>query len=473
MTNQEIIKKIKNEFGNSSDIVVRELSDKISYIYLESVSSDDKVSNFLLKSIVKLDKTEDIFNSLKNMIFNSHIQELEKLDDCYYYLTSGYTCLFIEKEKKYIVIETKATLDRGVTESNSEPLIRGPKDSFTENNSTNIGLIRKRIKDTKLRIDELKIGRRTQNKVSIIYIEDIAKNNTVNSVKKTLRSIDIDGILDTGYLQDFLESKNPSTFPQMISTERPDFSCQGLLDGKVIVMVENTPYVLMLPAVLTDFFKTSEDYYQFSYSSSFNRILKVLAFFITIMAPAIYIALMSFNQEMIPNQLLISMAIQRSQIPFPTFIEVIIFIIIFEILREADIKSPSVGGASMSIVGALVLGDAAITAGLVSPIVIIVVAFTSICELTFTDTDFINALRQWRLLFIFSTVFIGIIGIIIAGLILLIKLAELELYDTPFLSPFSPLYTDSLKDSLVLFPKNKLKERPSYLTNNKTKAGNL
>lgn len=471
MTNQEIIEKIKATLGNSSDIVVREVSNKITYIYLESVSSDDKVSDFLLKSIVNLEKSEDIFSMLKSNIYNSHIKELEKLEECYYYLASGYTCLFIEKEKTYIAVETKATLDRGVMESNSEPLIRGPKDSFTENNAINIGLIRKRIKDPKLRIDELEIGRRTQNKVSVIYIEDIAKENTVNSVKKILEDINIDGILDSGYLQDFLESKSPSTFPQMISTERPDFSCQGLLNGKVIVMVENTPYVLMLPAVLTDFFKTSEDYYQLSVSSSFSRILKVFAFIITIIAPAIYIALMTFNQEMIPNQLLISMAIQRSQVPFPTFIEVIIFILIFEILREADIKSPSVSGASMSIVGALVLGDAAITAGLVSPTVIIVVAFTSICELAFTDTDFINALRQWRLLFIFSTVFIGIIGIVIAGIIFLIKLAELELFDTPYLLPFSPIYIDSLKDSIILFPKNKMKKRASYLTDNQTKAG--
>lgn len=471
MKNQEIIKTIKTELGNSSDIVVREVSDKITYIYLESVSSDDKVSNFLLKSIVKLENSKEIFNALKNNIYNSHIEELEELNECYYYLASGYTCLFIEKEKKYIAIETKATLDRGVMESNSEPLIRGPKDSFTENNSINIGLIRKRIKDPKLRVDELKVGRRTQNKVSVIYIEDIAKNNTVNTVKKTLADIDIDGIFDSGYVQDFLESKNPSTFPQMISTERPDFSCQGLLNGKVIVMIENTPYVLILPAVITDFFKTSEDYYQLSVSSSFSRILKLIAFIITIIAPAIYIALMTYNQEMIPNQLLISMAVQRGQIPFPTFIEVIIFIIIFEILREADIKSPSVSGASMSIVGALVLGEAAITAGLVSPTVIIVVAFTSICELAFTDTDFINALRQWRLLFVFSTVFFGFIGIVVAGIIFIIKLAELELYDTPYLIPFSPIYADSFKDSIILFPKNKMKKRPKYLTDNQKKAG--
>ena len=166
------ISEIKSKLGNSSDIVVRYLKN-ISYIYLESVSSDDKISNFLLKSITKLSDIDNLFNALKENIYNSHIEILSDINESYYYLSSGYTCLFINNENKYIVIETKLKLDRGVTESSSEPLIRGPKDSFTENNAINLGLIRKRIKDPKLRVDELKLGRRTNSKTSIIYIDDI------------------------------------------------------------------------------------------------------------------------------------------------------------------------------------------------------------------------------------------------------------------------------------------------------------
>ena len=400
MTNKERIEKIQKELGNSSDIVVRELNKKISYLFLESVSSDDKISNFLVKSIVEMENQEDIFHTIQNTLYNSHIVVLDKTSDCYYYLSSGYTCLFIDQEKKYLAIETKTKLDRGVTESTSEPSIRGPKDSFTENHAVNLGLIRKRIKDPKLRILETKIGRRTQSKVSLIYIEDIADQKRVETIQNSLKTIDIDGILDTGYLRDFLQSHEKSFFPKMISSERPDLACQGILNGKIVIMVENSPYVLIMPATLTDFFKSSEDYYQSYSSSNFSRILKVIAFFVTILTPAIYIALMTFNQEMIPDQLLISLATQRSEVPFPTFMEVTIFVILFEILREADIKSPSASGASMSIVGALILGDASVAAGIVSPIVVIVVAITSICELVFTDMDFINAIRQWRLLFI-------------------------------------------------------------------------
>ena len=462
------IDMIKKNLGNSSDIVIRNL-ENISYIYLESVSSDDKISNFLLKSITKFINIDNLLEELKSNIYNSHIEIISDINDSYYYLASGYTCLFINNEDKYIAIETKLKIDRGVTESTSEPLIRGPKDSFTENNAINLGLIRKRIKDPKLRIDEIKLGRRTSSKTSIIYIDDIVNKDSVNQIKKILGKIDIDGILDTGYLRDFLEKEQKSLFPKIISTERPDLTCQNLLNGKIIIMVENSPYVIILPAVLSDFFKTSEDYYQSSVSSSFSRILKWIAFIITITAPSIYIACMTFNQEMIPDQLLISLATQRSQVPFPTFIEVIIFVIFFEILREADIKYPNASGASMSIVGALILGDAAVTAGIVSPFVIIVVAITSVCELVFTDMDFINAIRQWRLLFIISTVFTGLLGIVIISLILIIELASIENLQAPYLEPYSPLNIDNLKDSILLFKTTKRKKRNAFLTKNKVR----
>lgn len=471
MQNKKRIKSIKEQMGYSSDIVEREINNKLSYVYLESVSSDDKISNFLLKSITRYEKVEDLLKELKSNIYNSHIIELKEFNDVYYYLACGYTCLFIDGETNYIAIETKASLDRSVAESTSEPLIRGPKDSFTENNATNLGLIRKRIKDPKLRIDEVKLGKRTNSKVSIIYIEDIALKKNVDTIKDSLNKIDIDAVLDTGYIRDYLETQEKSLFPKMISTERPDLCCQGILNGKIAIMVENSPYALVTPAILTDFLKNPEDYYLKFTSSTFSRVIKFIAFFITILTPALYIALMTFNQEMIPDQLIISLATQRSQVPFPTFMEVIIFVIIFEILREADIKSPSASGASMSIVGALILGDAAVSASIVSPFVIIVVAITSICELVFTDMDFINAIRHWRLLFIFSTVFTGIIGVVVAGLILIIKLASLEPLNVPYLIPFSPFNLSGMKDNILLFPTNKRFRRQNYLTKN-TKRGN-
>ena len=230
-----LISRIKKKLGNSSDIVERQINN-ITYIYLESVSSDDKISNFLNKSITNIKNFNDLLNKLENTIYNSHITTLNDLEECYYYLASGYTCLFIKGYTKYIAIETKTKLDRGITESSSEPLIRGPKDSFTENHAINIGLIRKRIKDSNLWIEDKKIGRRTKTKVSLIYIKDIADPKNIKMIKKHLNNIDIDGIIDSGYIRDYLETKQKSSFPKMISSERPDLTCQNLLNGKIVIL---------------------------------------------------------------------------------------------------------------------------------------------------------------------------------------------------------------------------------------------
>lgn len=462
-----LIKIIKQNFGNSSDIVERKINN-ITYIFLESVSSDDKISNFLNKSITKIESTNRLFNELNNKIYNSNIKIENDLKKVFYYLSSGYTCLFIDREKEYIVIETKNKLDRGINISNSEPNIKGPKDSFTENHSTNIGLIRKRIKEKNLWVKNFILGKRTKTITSIIYDEKIINKKILYKIKKIIKKIDIDSVIDSSYIKNYLEEK--SIFPTIISTERPDLVCQHILNGKIVILTENSPIALILPATLDDFLKSAEDYYQKSTNASFNRIIRYIALIITILTPAIYVSLMTFNQEMIPDQLLISLATQRSKVPFPTFIETILFIIIFEILREADIRSPSSSGASMSIVGALVLGDAAVSADIVSPIAIIIVALTSICELIFVDQDLTNAIRIWRIIFIISTIIFGFIGIICVGIILVIKLSEINTYNIPYLTPISPLDKNLISDSIILKNSMQRKERPGYLTKNKIRV---
>ncbi len=475
------IDKINNyileSYHHSSDIVTRKINVKgtdILCIYLESVASDDKISEFLMKEINTYSKnkilTVNLFDKLKNTIPNSHITVESKLEDCFTKLASGFTCIFIDGDKQYITVETKSKLDRGITESTSESIVRGPKDSFTENNSTNLGLIRKRIKDKNLWYDEIKIGRRTNTKVTIAYINGIANEHIVNNIKEKLNKIDIDGIIDSGNIRDFL-IQNQSIFPEIKSTERPDLACNSLLEGKIIILVENTPFTLILPITLNDFLHASEDYYQKSSNVSFTRILRYISFLITITIPGLYTALTTFNQEIIPDQLLISLAIQRDGVPFSTVFELVIMIITFEILRESDIRLPSTMGAAISIVGALVLGEAAVSAGIVSPIVIIVVAITSICGLLFTDIDFVNAIRWWRFIFIIFSATAGLIGFVIAAVLFINKLASITFDNVCYLAPFSPLYVKSINDSIIKLPNNKLKNRSPYITKNTTKLG--
>ncbi|MCI8347377.1 MAG: spore germination protein, partial [Bacilli bacterium] len=339
-----------------------------------------------------------------------------------------------------------------------------PKDSFTENHNMNLGLIRKRIKDPNLWFKEVTVGRRSKTKVAIAYIKDIVELKRVNDIEKKLKQIDIDAILDSGYIRKFLEGKQRSTFPQMITTEKPDMVCGELLDGKLAIIVENTPFVLITPATLISFLHAPTDYYEKASNVTFSRILRTLAFFITIITPALYIALTTFNHELIPDEFLISIAMQQQGVPFPTVIEVLLFGITFEVLRESDLRAPSAAGTAMSIVGALVLGDAAVSAGVVSPIVVIIVAVTSICEMAFSDIDMINALRSWKIIFIFTSMFMGLIGFLVAMLILIIKLVSLETLDVPYLAPFSPIDIRAWKDSIIKFPVNRLTKRPRYLT---------
>lgn len=468
------IKKIKQDYGQSGDLVTRTIKYKdisILYVYLESVSSDDKVSDFLVQNISSIIKGKNAFNNifeyLKNTIYNSNLSEVANYKDLYLKLSSGFTCIFIEGYSKSITVETRSNIDRGINEATNEMVIRGPKDSFTENHQKNLGLIRKRIKDNNLWFTDLQIGERTKTKVTLGFINGIVDNNNINKIIENLNNINVDGILDSGYIREFLTSNIKTSFPEMISTERPDLVSGALLEGKIVILVENSPYALIIPGLLIDFLHTAEDYYQKPINISLTRILRTLAFILTIVTPAFYIAVTTWNQEVIPNELLISLSIQKEGVPFPTALELIMMITIFEILREADIRMPNSTGASISIVGALILGEAAVSAGIVSPIVIIVVALTSISGLLYTDIDFINGIRWWRLIFIVFATLLGYIGLIIAFFIFLTKLCSIEVLGIPYTTPITPLYPKMLNDSFIRTNRTKQKERAPYLTKNK------
>lgn len=476
--------KIDNNFNNiiksnnnSPDFNTRIINinnKKVGYCFYESVSSDDKISNFINKSLVNIinnsnivdNLINNIFNKINNTLYNSKITKVYDYKSIYYYLSSGYTIIFIDGYNTAIAIETKETLDRGIQKVESEITIKGPKDSFTENYNKNIGLIRKRIKDEKLRIKEYKIGTRTKSKVGIIYIDDITDHKRLKSIERKISNINIDAILDVGYIRDFIESNNNECFPITLNTERPDLICAGLLEGKIAIITENSPNALLLPTTLDNFIHCPEDSYQKAKNVTMTRLIRFIAMITTIITPALYIAITTFNQEVIPDPLLMSLAIQRSGVPFPTAIEILILMITFEMLRESDMRLPEVMGTSISIVGALVLGDAAVNAGIVSPIAVIIVAITSITSLLFTDLDIINAFRWWRFIFIIFSSLIGLVGFIVISIIFIFKLSSIESFNVPYLIPYSPLNKSILSEGIITKSHNKLKNRPNYISNN-------
>ena len=476
----KFIEYIQNMNGNSCDIVTRKIKIKnktIGYIYLESVSSDDKISNFFMKDIstyVKGNKIvffNNLFTNLENSIPNSHLSIETNYEEIFYKLASGYTCIFVDGVDKCITIETKSSLDRGVQEASSEAVVRGPKDSFTENHQKNIGLIRKRIKDKNLYFEDFIIGKRTKTKVTVSYINDIANLHTVKKIKKKLAKIDVDGILDSCYIREFLTNNQTSAFPRFVSTERPDLASTSLLGGKIVILVENSPFVLIIPGLFVDFIHSPEDNYQKWINVDFTRILRLMCLLVTILTPGIYVALTTFNQEIVPDELLISLAVQREGVPFPTTIEIFIMIVTFEMLRESDIRIPNASGAAIGIVGALVLGEAAVTAGIVSPIVIIIVGLTSISGLVFTDIDFINGIRWWRFIFLFASTIIGIFGFTICAIMFVAKLASLEFDGVPYLAPYAP-FLPKTDDGILRKPFTKNNKRANYLTKNTIKMVN-
>ena len=474
-----IIENIKKSYGNSSDLntrIIKKGKTNIGIIFMESSSNTQTISDFVIKAIDYISKNsskifDNLYNNLKNSIFNCQILTTKDFTKLPYYLSSGFTIIVADGKEEAIVLETRANLDRGVTEATNEPVLRGPKDSFTESHTKNIGLIRKRIKDNNLWIDDLKIGKRTKTRISIAYLNDVVNKKDIIKIKEKIKKINIDGILDSGNIKEYL-SNQKSSFPQILSTERPDLTCQSLLNGKIIILVENSPYALILPNIFFDFLHTSEDWFQNNINISFTRILKIIALILTLFTPAIYIAITTFNQAVVPDKLLISLAVQREGVPFPTAFEVLLLMMIFEILRESDIRLPANMGASMSIVGALVLGEAAVNAGIVSPIAVIIVAITSICSLIFTDADFINGIRFWRLIFILSATFLGIIGLLSAIFCFIVKLSSLETLNVSYLSPFSPFNKNDIKNTIARSPLTKNYKRPEYLNiNNYTKQG--
>ena len=471
----EIINKLKIDTNNETDIIYREKKIKnetIYIIYNESLTGNDQISDFIIRSLdsisYRYEKNNNLYKEIINNINNFKVKEITTYKDICYYLNNGFTIIIFENSK-YLALETKKELSRSISTPSTETTLRGSLDSFIEEIQTNVGLVRRRIKDNNLWTINNDIGTYTKTKTTILYINGICKKELVNKVDKSLKEIDIDGITASGNIKNLIEKENKSVFPTIITTQRPDKVAKALLRGKIAILVDGSPYAIILPAVLNDFFLSAEDPYGKSINVSFTRIIRYIAFFISLLTPALYIAITTFNQEILPTDLLINIASQRESVPFPAFFETLIMIISFEILRESDLRIPSFSSSALSIVGALILGEAAVNAGLVSPIMIIVVSLTAISALPFTEPEIINGIRWYRLFFMLGATTLGIVGVMLTLICFLIKLSNLNSFGIPYLTPLAPTFKEGLKNSIIKFPIKKLKKREPYLSNNLNK----
>lgn len=473
----EIIKKMKKDFKNSPDIIFRKVKVKkteLLLVYNVTLTNSNNINEFILEKLTTLKKKltrKNIYDHLENVIPENVIQEVKDKDDLYTRIGSGFTIIIPEKGKPF-AIETRIDLSRGITEPLTEQSISGPKDAFTENYQTNLGLVRKRIKTNNLVVEEETIGKESRTKVALLYMDNIIEKELLEEVRKRLEKINIDGILDSTYIKEILE-KGQSTFPTIITTERPDTATIHLLEGRICIIAEHSPYVLIIPTFFSDLFHASEDNYQNSMNVTFTRIIRYVAFFLAILLPAFHVAITTYDHEAIPVKLLINFSSQREGVPFPIIVEAIGLTLVFELLRESDIRMPHLSGTAISILGAIVLGDAAVAAGIVSPIMVIIIAISSIASLMFSNIGMVNAIRFWRILFMVFAALAGITGIVFASFLLIGHLSSLKTVSKPYLYPFAPFNKEFFKQVLIKSSITKDSKRMPILTDTNYTRSNL
>lgn len=477
---QENLQFINTSLGKSTDIVIREIrigkegTIKAGIIYTDGLTDTPSLQNFILETLMldikgvelqeKITPEQDLISVLKDFAMTvGEIKDLTDFDVLFTGLLSGDTIILIDGYAQGLLISNKQWIERGVTEASAQMVVRGPREGFSENLRVNTALVRRRLKDPNLWMESKVIGKRTKTNVAMMYINGIANDKIVKEVRLRLDKIDIDGILESGNIEELIEDAPLSPFPTVFNTERPDIVAAALLEGRIAILVDGTPFVLIVPALFVQFFQSSEDYYQRADIASLIRILRFFAFTIALLAPSLFIAITTFHHTMLPPALLISLTAQREGVPFPTFVEAIIMEVTFELLREAGIRMPRNIGAAMSIVGAFVIGTAAVEAGIISAAMVIVVSITAISSFVSPTYDLAIAVRMLRFVFMAIAAAFGLFGITIGLIALILHLCSIRSFGIPYMSPLAPFNISDQKDTFIRLPKWKMFTRPRLI----------
>ncbi|HZG86793.1 spore germination protein [Paenibacillus sp.] len=470
--------QIKSEIGNSPDLVVRRFDFgvdrlQVAVVYLDGIVDKDTVNRYVIRSLM-IDMDEEELNRLtqdhkpfdiirSNALTVGQVEIASDWDGLLLSLLAGYTLILIEGQTEALACGTQGGETRAVSEPTSQVVIRGPKEAFTESIGTNVAMVRRRLKTPHLWVETMKLGKQGHTSIALMYVKDIVDDQTVQEIKKRLEIINIDYISGSGEIEQMIEDQSATPFPTIFNTERPDSVVGSLMEGRVAIFVDGTPFVLIAPSTFFMFFQAAEDYYQRPEVASVIRFLRYGALLISLFGPSIYIASITFHQEMIPTQLLVSLAAQRESVPFPAFVEALIMEVAFEILREAGIRMPRAIGQAVSIVGALVLGQAAVEAGLISSAMVIVVAITGISSFSTPSYDIALSFRLLRFLIMISAGFLGFYGIAIISIFILAHMCGLRSFGVPYMSPLGPFVAGDHKDTFFRFPFESMFKRPRSL----------
>ncbi|KUK53018.1 MAG: GerA spore germination protein [Desulfotomaculum sp. 46_296] len=461
---------IKEELNipTSVDVVVRDfkLNGKVDafIVFIDGMADRDVINNFILRQLMNrilYDKYDggSIFEYIKeNVLSVNQVTDLTDYDSAVTQALFGLTILFIDGCKKCLAIETSGFEKRGIEKPTTEAVIRGSQESFTENLKTSMIQIRRIIKNKNLINEFLTIGSADRSGASIMYIRGITNPSLVKEVKRRLKSIRTDFAMGDGAIEQFIEDNPWGIMPQVINTERPDQVASHLMQGRVAILSESAPFALVVPVTLASMLSSPEDYYLRWQFGTFLRLVRIFALLIAILLPALYISLVNFHQEMIPTELLVSIASSREAVPFPSIIEILLMEGAFELIREAGLRVPGIIGTTLGIIGALILGQAAVAANIVSPILIIIVAVTALGNFAIPSYSLAFVARLIRFGFIALGATLGFFGMS-AGLVIAGALgASAKSFGVPFFAPFWPRTKDSGR-FLIRYPVWELERR--------------
>ncbi|RXI99838.1 spore germination protein [Anaerobacillus alkaliphilus] len=474
---QIIEQKLKQAFGNTADLIIENIQfgqKQGLLVYLNTLTDWQVISSKILLPLTEAaNQQEQVFTESDWVDFgqetfsgaeHTFIKEEQKIIDD---IINGQAVILIEGFISVLSIKVLSFENRGIEEPTTQTIVRGPKEGFIENIQVNLSLIRKKIKNPALRFEAFTVGSETSTSVYLAYMDGIINKKILQEIRKRLNDIQTNAIFDSGMLEEYLVDKTFTPFPLLYNTERPDTIASHLITGKFAIIVDGSPFVLTAPTTFSDFLSVSEDYYQPFLMGSFIRMIRYLSFLIALLLPSFYVAVITFHHEMIPTQLLISIITQREGIPFPAVIEALLMEITFEVLREAGIRMPRAVGGTISIVGGLVIGQAAVEAGIVSNIMVIVVALTAISSFVAPVYSFAVSTRILRFGYIILASILGLYGVFLGMIFLVAHLTSLRSFSVPYLSPIAPFKLQDHGDIFVRVPAWASKKRPSYLQTEK------
>lgn len=457
---EENLEKLKSRVGSDENIIIRKFKNEsnmkfeFAVVYEKNMIEMRSLAEGAILPVLhcKIEQgEEDILGVIKNEILL--VQDdmiVDDMDDAVASMLSGKTMIIIDGIDKVIVAPTAGFQVRKISETVTEKIVRGPKEGFTELISTNISMIRRRIPDDDFTIINKTIGELTKTKIAVCYLKDQVDKEVLNRLIERLDRIQCRGIIESNNISEYIESIPYSPFKTIGSTERPDNAASKILEGKIVIICNGTPFVLVVPFLFDEYFHVTEDDYHNYIFSSVNRVLRAVAFFLTISTPGIYIALVTFHGEMIPTKLAVSIAQSREGVPFPTIVEALIYLAIFEFLRESSTRMPYTIGSTVGIVGALVIGQAAVSAKLVSPGIIIIISLVGIT--TFLIIELKSASIVFRLIFIMLSSTLGLYGYMFGMIGLIYYLSTIESFGVPYLKNIDFLSLNTIKKHMLRLP---------------------